>query len=140
VVRIDGASAADATLTAKYEIGTGVYPGYIAKFLGINGATISSDGKLIVSDPGMTTVQVFDLATGTYLYAIGGPSGAPDAKNKEIAAVDYTYPAHAYLFPDGKRVAIYSGFDKMWDVREFGSDGVALVKKFAEEALAAPAK
>ena len=140
VVRIDSASVADATLTAKYEIGTGVYPGYIAKFLGINGATVSSDGELVVSDPGMSTIQVFDLETGTYLYAIGGPTGKPDAKNHEMAAVDYTYPAYAYIFPDGARVAIYSSFEKIWDVREFGGEGVALVKKYVEEAMAPPAE
>ncbi len=135
VVRIDGASADQEVLKAKWETGTASYSGYIGKFLGMNGATIYDDKKFIVGDPAMKTVQVFDVETGKYLYSIGDKTGQPDLKNSDIAVLEVTFPAYPYIFPDGERLAIYQPFEKSWYVFTILDEGGVMQKQFTEEAL-----
>ena len=123
------------TMEIKYEIGTGNWAGFVGKFIGIGGASLHNGKFLIISDPTMHHVQVFDVDTGTYLYSYGGPEGVVDPGNTNRPKLDYSAPGAPIVSADGKILYVYLPQNKLWLVRQIGDADGSLRAGFVAEAL-----
>lgn len=68
------------TLDAEHAAGTafGVQAkGYLGAFVGIHGVSWWATGQLLFTDPAVATLQVFDAASGRYLFHLSGPTPGP---------------------------------------------------------------
>ena len=64
--------------------------GYIGKFINLAGLYEMVAGNLIITDPALTSIQVFDGKDGRYLYHIGDESGAEDPIVITSYSIHYT--------------------------------------------------
>ncbi len=104
-------------LLARYTIGQS--PTFTGNFLGWGSWQITKRGEIVTADPTMNHIQVFDLATGAYLYSFGGPEAKADPKQSTRPELsDLPGPYSPILMGDGKRLLVYSLFQKFISVRE----------------------
>ena len=111
-----------------------VRAGYLGGFLGIRGAyLLDSPNWLIVGDPAYGTVQVFDLATTSYLFHIGDETGKPDPTDPSRASYKWSYPAFPIVYNGGKNILIYNGLDKSFVSYQILDDFVSVGAPVVEE-------
>lgn len=84
---------------ALYQVAElGVAPrGYIGAFVGIHGVTPLRGGRALLVDPAVGTLQVFDTATGKYLYHVSGPEPRLDPAYPQRADLPLRKPNFAAL-------------------------------------------
>ena len=100
------AVVADRDLRLLAEIGTGDIRGYVGGFVGIHGIQPLEGGRVLLTDPGVGSLQVFDTRTGKYLYHISGPDPRRDPAYGERADLPLRKPNMATL--DGRgRIWVY---------------------------------
>lgn len=123
------------TMEIKWEIGNGDWAGFVGKFIGIGGASIYKDKFLIISDPTMHHVQVFDVDTGTYLYSYGGPEAIVDPGNSNRPKLDYSTPGLPIVSADGKTLYVFLPQNQLWLVRNIEDADGSLRAGFVADAL-----
>lgn len=102
------------TYTAQYQVGNAA--NMIGNFIGIRGFYYNEGEPLLVADPTMHTVQGFDLATGEYLFSLGGPVKEADPSQSTRPMIDFNGPMYPILL-EGGNIALWLGFDKEFTLR-----------------------
>ncbi len=100
----------DAAWHLQLEVGTEVR-GYIGGFVGIHGAAVWPDGGILLTDPAVGTLQVFDAATGAYRYHVSGPNAQRDPGYAQRADLPVRKPHFAAPDAEG-RVWLYDAGSK----------------------------
>lgn len=104
------ASVVDRDLKEAFSVGK-LGSGFVGRFIGIHGATETVDGNLVLTDPAVNSIQVFDGKKGSYLYHIGGPDGKEDPAQPGRAYLDYGAVAFAQ-FIDAQNMLVFTGSEK----------------------------
>ncbi len=66
---------------------------FVGSFLGLGGIAVTKNDNFVIADPPMATIQVFDRATGEYLYHFGNEKGELEPETKQRALWDVANPA-----------------------------------------------
>jgi len=103
------------TYMAEYQIGNA--SNMIGNFIGIRGIYYNEGEPLVIADPTMHTVQGFDLATGEYMFTIGGPIKEADPSQVTRPMIDFNGPMYPLLLKGGN-VALWLGFEKEFTFRK----------------------
>ncbi len=93
------AAVFDRELQLLAELGADVR-GYVGGFVGIHGAQPLEGGRVLLTDPAVGSVQVFDAASGAYLYHLAGPEPRPDPAYDQRA--DFAYHKPNMAVTDGR--------------------------------------
>ncbi|MDF1554094.1 MAG: hypothetical protein P1P84_13575 [Deferrisomatales bacterium] len=96
--------------------------GYMGGFVGIHGVSPWEEGKVLLTDPAVASLQVFDAASGRYLYHISGPEPRPDPVYAQRADLPLRKPNLAMRAGDGK-LWVYDAATRRISVRRMS--GVA---------------
>lgn len=97
-------------LKEKFAIGK-VGTGFVGRFIGIHGVAMLGNGNILLTDPGVNSMQVFDGKTGEYLYHIGGEDPREDPAQPGRAYLDFGAVAFAQ-FLDEQTLVLYTGSEK----------------------------
>jgi hypothetical protein len=95
------AAVVDRKLRLIVEIGTDVR-GYVGGFVGIHGVQAWPERRVLLTDPSVGSLQVFDVATGRYLHHISGPEPRPDPAYPSRADLPIRKPNMAILDQAGR--------------------------------------
>jgi len=106
------------TMKEVFSIGK-VTNGFVGGFIGIQGVAVTPDGNILLTDPGVTTMQVFDGKTGHYLFHYGGPEAVEDPQQPGRPLVYVGGLKFAQITPKGE-LFLYSGNDKLFSKRKVG--------------------
>lgn len=104
------ASVLDRNMKEAFAIGK-VGSGFVGRFIGIHGATEAPDGNIVLTDPAVNSIQVFDGKNGNYLYHIGGDVAKEDSAQPGRAYLDFGAVAFAQ-FLDAQHLVLFSGSEK----------------------------
>jgi hypothetical protein len=104
------ASVLDRNFKEQFAIGK-LGSGFVGRFIGIHGAAEAPGGTLLLTDPAVNSMQLFDGKKGAYLHHIGG----------DVAKEDPAQPGRAYLdvgaiafaqFLDAENLVLFTGSEK----------------------------
>ncbi|GAB4234810.1 MAG: hypothetical protein OHK0028_11200 [Deltaproteobacteria bacterium] len=104
------ASVLDRNFKEQFAIGK-LGSGFVGRFIGIHGAAETPDGNLLLTDPAVNSIQLFDGKKGEYLHHIGW----------EVAKEDPAQPGRAFLevgavafaqFLDAENLVLFTGSEK----------------------------
>ncbi len=85
--------------------------GFIGRFIGIHGVDILPGGEILLTDPAVNSMQVFDGKEGTYLYHIGGSQAEEDPAQPGRALIDFGAISFTHYINDNE-VIVYAGTEK----------------------------
>jgi len=106
------------TMKEIFNIGK-ITNGFVGGFIGIHGVDVMPDGNILLTDPGVTTMQVFDGKTGEYLYHFGGPEAVEDPEQPGRPLV-YVGGISFAQFTSKGELFLYSGNEKTFSKRTVG--------------------
>ncbi|MBE0617290.1 MAG: hypothetical protein IH608_05115, partial [Proteobacteria bacterium] len=112
----------DADLKEVFTIGKRT-AGFIGGFIGIHGIALLPEGDLLLTDPGVNTMQVFSSKDGSYLYHFGGPDATEDPGQPGRPFLDIGGIAFAQLDRKGD-LYLYAGNEKAFVQRKVTGDPV----------------
>jgi hypothetical protein len=104
------ASVVDKDFKEAFAIGK-LGSGFVGRFIGIHGATEAPEGDIVLTDPAVNSIQVFDGKTGAYLYHIGGAVAKEDPAQPGRAYLDFGAVAFAQ-FLDAQNLVLFTGSEK----------------------------
>lgn len=107
------------TMRIKRSMGGGA-PTEVGGFLGFAGASLTQDGKLaLLADTSVSTVTVWDTASGNYLGSFGDTSGKPDTEIPTRPQWgDWDGASFPLLDRSGKRLVVFQTFGNFLSIRE----------------------
>ncbi len=114
-------------LKEVYNIGVAT-AGFVGGFIGIAGVGFTPDGNLVLTDPGVHTVQVFSVESGRYLYHIGGDEPKEDPRQPGRPLIDFSGLSFAQFTRKGELV-LYAGTEKAIMKRRLVGDGPVAPEK-----------
>lgn len=95
------AAVVDRKFQLLREVGTSV-KGYIGGFVGIHGASLLPQGRFLLTDPAVGSLQIFDAETGAYLYHLSGSQPRLDPDYHQRADLPQRKPNLAVQDREGK--------------------------------------
>lgn len=103
----------DRGFRAVVEIGT-VAKTHVGGFVGLHGLQALPEGRLLITDPAVASVQVFDTASGDYLYHLAGDVPRPDPRIRDRADLPLGKPnlavrdkqGHFWLYSAAKKTLV----------------------------------
>ncbi len=110
-----------------------VTAGFLGGFLGQGGGTITPGGFLLMADPALGTLQLFDLETGSYLLSLGSPKAEEDPAQPGRAIAEWSMPAFPQIVKGGKNLLLYSGGDEAFVEYELLDDLEEMAAPIADE-------
>jgi hypothetical protein len=109
----------------------GQFPGKVGNFIGMGGICYTPDGNLMITDPTLSTMGVYDINTGKYLYSFGDDTGLAMASDKSRPALDFNKPAKPMFIKGGRSFLVYPGLEKFYMERVIIGDLEAAKAKAA---------
>jgi hypothetical protein len=110
-----------------------VTAGFLGGFLGQGGGTITPGGFLLMADPALGTLQLFDLETGSYLLSLGSPKAEEDPAQPGRPIAEWSMPAFPQIVKGGKNLLLYSGGDEAFVEYELLDDLEEMAAPIADE-------
>ena len=104
------ASVVGRDLKEAFAIGK-VDGGFVGRFIGIHGAAETPDGNILLTDPAVNSIQLFDGKKGEYLYHVGGDVAKEDPGQPGRAYLDFGAVAFAQ-FLDAENIVLFTGSEK----------------------------
>lgn len=114
-------AAEDGTLREVYNIGK-ITSGFVGGFIGIHGVGFTPDGNLVLTDPGVHSIQVFGVADGRYLYHLGGEKPVEDPRQPGRPLIDFSRLSFGQFDRKGHLI-VYAGTEKAILRRALVGDG-----------------
>jgi outer membrane protein assembly factor BamB len=90
--------------------------GFTGGFIGIHGVDITKEGNILATDPGLSSIQLFDGKTGAYIQHYGS-TGEQDPAQPGRAKVDFGSPNLTFIDRDG-RMWFFASNDKTIYIRK----------------------
>jgi outer membrane protein assembly factor BamB len=100
----------------------GQFAGKVGNFIGQGGITMTPEKNILVSDPTLGTLQVFDLETGDYLYTISGPDAKPFAGDPSRPLVDFANPNFPAYIKGNSAIVVFPAMQRIFQIREITGD------------------
>jgi outer membrane protein assembly factor BamB len=100
----------------------GQFAGKVGNFIGQGGITMTPEKNILVSDPTLGTLQVFDLETGDYLYTISGPDAKPFAGDPSRPLVDFANPNFPAYIKGNSAIVVFPAMQRLFQIRDITGD------------------
>ena len=121
------AVALDKDLKEVFTIGKRA-EGFVGGFIGISGVFVLPDGSLLLTDPGVNSMQMFSGTTGQYLYHLGGLVAEEDPRQPGRPTIDFSGISNAVL-TKGDELWLFAGTEGVLMKRSLSKDGPVRVRK-----------